>query len=266
MPRLERPDGVELHWEERGEGPLVVVSLMFFAYPAVFEGLVADLARDHRVVTWDARGTGQSTHSGPYDLATDVGDLSALIEAAGGEAVLVEFMAPRSIRLASKHPELAAGVVVTGTAPPLGSAEFGDMEGFASSVQVIDALDKLLESDYRAALRALLESTNSQMDPDQIRARVDETEATIDHQAAVGRLRALRAVRALADEAGALGERLAVVCFETPWYTGEMVARTRELLPMAQIDEVEDGPISRPDLTARAVRRMTAARAAARER
>ena len=22
MPRLERPDGVELHWEERGEGPL----------------------------------------------------------------------------------------------------------------------------------------------------------------------------------------------------------------------------------------------------
>jgi len=84
MPRLERPNGIELHWEERGEGPLVVLAPYWSGNPGVYEALLSDLARDHRVVTWDARGTGQSTPAGPYDMATDCSDLEEVLDRAGG--------------------------------------------------------------------------------------------------------------------------------------------------------------------------------------
>src|SRR3989442_1570415 len=57
MPRLQRPDGVELHWEQRGQGPLLVLAPYWSGHPGVYEALLSDLARDHRVVTWDARAT-----------------------------------------------------------------------------------------------------------------------------------------------------------------------------------------------------------------
>ena len=37
MPRLRRPDGVELHWEQRGAGPLIVLVIPFFGFPETFE-------------------------------------------------------------------------------------------------------------------------------------------------------------------------------------------------------------------------------------
>ena len=87
VPELERPDGARIHYEVRGEGPLVVLSLGFAATPATYEGLVADLARDHRVLTWEPRGCGNSSADGPFDIPTDADDLLALIHAVGPPAI-----------------------------------------------------------------------------------------------------------------------------------------------------------------------------------
>jgi pimeloyl-ACP methyl ester carboxylesterase len=88
MPAIERPDGVEIHWEERGRGPLVlIVHQILWSRPGVYAALIAELARDHKVVTYDPRGCGASTRRGPYDAETDAGDLLAVAEAAGGGAV-----------------------------------------------------------------------------------------------------------------------------------------------------------------------------------
>src|SRR5436190_21010021 len=89
MPALTRPDGAEIHWEERGEGSVVVLVPYWSGHPAVYHGLTSDLARDHRMVTYDARGTGDSSRVGPYDMETDGADLEALIEEAGSPAVLL---------------------------------------------------------------------------------------------------------------------------------------------------------------------------------
>ena len=62
MPNLSRPGDVELHFEERGDGPLVVLAPYWSGQPDVYEGFLSDLSRDHSIVTWDARGTGESTH------------------------------------------------------------------------------------------------------------------------------------------------------------------------------------------------------------
>ena len=48
-----------------------MLKLGFVATPATYEGVVADLARDHRVVTWHPRGSGRSSEDGPFDIETD---------------------------------------------------------------------------------------------------------------------------------------------------------------------------------------------------
>src|SRR5262249_5987208 len=155
--RLKRPDGVEIHWEARGDGPPVLVACSCFAYPAIFVPLGEDLERDHTVITYDARGTGQSSHVGPYEMEVDVEDLAAVLEeAADGRAVLIGTgdAVHRVIHAAAAHPELVRGVVCPGVAPLGAQGDYGSVgEGLASSTAVVGALQQLLESDYRSGIR-----------------------------------------------------------------------------------------------------------------
>ena len=89
MAALRRPDGVEIHREARGEGPLVVIVPYWSMHPSSFEPLLGELAVDHRVVTYHDRGTGASTRRGPYDLDTSAADLEAVIADARGGAVAI---------------------------------------------------------------------------------------------------------------------------------------------------------------------------------
>jgi hypothetical protein len=56
-----------------------------------------------------------------------------------------------------------------------------------------------------------------------------------------------------------LGSRLWIIDWESEGAPLETVAnsRAKELLPDAHIVEAEDGPISRPDITADAIRKIT---------
>jgi pimeloyl-ACP methyl ester carboxylesterase len=81
-------DGVAIHYEERGSGPLVVIGSYWSMHPPALEPLMSELERDHRVVHYDERGTGESTMAGPYDIATGAADLRALLQALGEPAVI----------------------------------------------------------------------------------------------------------------------------------------------------------------------------------
>jgi pimeloyl-ACP methyl ester carboxylesterase len=65
VPHLQRPDGVAISWEARGEGPPVIIAPPCFSMPAVYTPLVTELERDHRVIMYDPRGSGGSTRTGP---------------------------------------------------------------------------------------------------------------------------------------------------------------------------------------------------------
>ena len=71
---------MSLAWQERGEGPLVVLVNQFFGRPETFDALFDDLTRDHRLVTYDPRGIGESTRRGPYTFEADADDLEAVLE------------------------------------------------------------------------------------------------------------------------------------------------------------------------------------------
>ena len=60
------------------------------------------------------------------------------------------------------------------------------------------------------------------------------------------------------EEARALGDRLWMLeDGSNPWFPIEVARQTRAILPEANILEVSDGAISRPDITAGVIRRLT---------
>jgi pimeloyl-ACP methyl ester carboxylesterase len=260
MPELERPGEVRLHWQQRGEGPLVALAGMFNTPPSVLGGLVDELATDHKVVTYDLRGNGRSTHSGPYDVATDTADLGALIEAAGPPAVVVAvgYGAHPALRLAAAREELVRAVVVSGTLP-LSRGPGQGSGGLSGSGSVLDAFTTMYEVDQRAAMRSTVGSGNPNLSEDQIRDRVEEMVEYSPHESGAARLRSWIADD-LSDQGVAVSDRVWVLYYEgNPWFPATLADAMREMLPRAHFEAVEDGAITRPDVTAGVVRRITKA-------
>src|SRR4051794_41773806 len=88
-------------------------------HPSSFEPLVGELEGDYRVVTYHDRGTGSSTRRGPYDLDTSAADLEAVIETAGGEAIVIAIAdgCNRAVRGAAARPGLVPAGGAVGGAP-----------------------------------------------------------------------------------------------------------------------------------------------------
>ena len=80
MPHLELSDGVPLYFEDHGDGEPLVLVPGWTITTRFWERQVADLARDHRVVTLDLRGAGNSgkTPDG-HSLAGYASDLDELL-------------------------------------------------------------------------------------------------------------------------------------------------------------------------------------------
>jgi pimeloyl-ACP methyl ester carboxylesterase len=269
VPRIEREDGVEIHWEERGEGPLVVLAPYSIFHPSVYDPVATDLATDHRVVRYDDRGTGQSSRQGPYDMHTGTADLVAVIEAAGEPAVIVGLGdAPhRAVRAYEERPDLIEAMVLPGGMPAGRSALEGS-EAMASSDTVVGAFLGMCETDYRGALRSLVTAGNPQMTEEEIRERVRLQADYQPQETAVARLRAWVADDAL-EPARACGDRLWLLWSEAMgggWFPSgrEAMELSRKLFPEAHVEEIEDGLMSRPDLTAAVVRRIRSKRPSAR--
>lgn len=254
MPILERP-GAEVYWEEAGEGPPVLISNMYNLAPT--GELVAHLAGQRRVITYDPRGLGRSTGDGPYDLETGVADLEALLEEVGAVDVVLGIGdgAHRAMHAADARPDLIDRVVFTSTG--LGPAPDGDeTAGFAGSTQVLSALMGLLRRDYRSGIRSLIAASES-FDEDEARQRVEELAAAIPQEAAVSYLEAWIRARS-ADVAQRLGSRLTVLAYPgNDWFPLAMYESMRDYLTAACFEYVEDGPINRPDLTAAVLLRVS---------
>lgn len=262
MPLLDRPDGANIHWEETGEGPRVLIANLLHGHPAMLGGLARDLSSDHCVTTYDLRGTGRSSRRGPYDPALDMGDLEALLEQVRGVAVAVAIgdASLRAVRIAAARPDLLGAVVAPGTFVLAAAAARGS-DALTASRSVLTGLITLLETDYRAGIRAMVASSNPNLSEDEIRERVNLVVAHCTQESAVSRVRTWTRDDAT-DAARALGDRLWVLNYPgNPWFPAELVERMPEVLPDARHEDVSDGPMSRPDLTAAVVRRIVRARA-----
>jgi pimeloyl-ACP methyl ester carboxylesterase len=262
VPFAEREDGVALFWQERGEGPGVLVAHSYIQHPGVMAGLLDELRRGHRIIEYDPRGAGRSTRTGPYAMATDVADLIAVAEAAGPVAAVVGNgdATNRAVHAAAQRPDLIRYVVSLETAP-LGRGQAEGTDALVGSAPVLEALVGMMRADYRSGVSAAVQRSNPAMTEDALRERVDRTTAYIDHEASLGRLEAW--IRDdPGDDAHAVGDRL-IVAYEGAggWFPAELTARGPEILPEARFVKLDAGAISRPDLTAAVVRTVTGAAA-----
>ena len=269
MPRAVAEDGTQLHWEDRGEGALVVISPHWLGLPATFEPLIDDLSADHRVVRYDARGSGESSRGSTQDLATGATDLHSVIEATGEKGTTVFGVMDgcnRALRAAAERSDLIAEVVGIACFP----GTRADLEGTHSllgSPAVGETLLEMVGTDYRGAMRSVLTSGNEQMSEEELRERVQRQISHSPQEVAVAQLRAF-----MEDDprrsAVALGSRLSLLYspeMARGWFPPieELVERTVRIVPEANIEVVEDGIVTRPDLAAAVVRRVTAAKASA---
>ncbi|MFH8485132.1 alpha/beta fold hydrolase [Streptomyces longisporoflavus] len=91
MDKVFSADGTAIAYEQQGSGPAVVLvggAFMARGDSAELAGLLAERCT---VITYDRRGRGDSGDSGDstvYDVQREVEDLDALIEVAGGEAMV----------------------------------------------------------------------------------------------------------------------------------------------------------------------------------
>lgn len=261
MAHLSRPDGIDIHYEERGEGPAVFLAHNpVMSMPSVFEGLLADLARDHLVVTWDPRGVGRSTRRGPYDISTDTDDMAALVEEIGQSGVMISTaLNPVPPMLGAKRPELTDAVVLAGGIPRFRPAQGGQFEGSIGSESVAEAILQLARTDHRSIVRAAIAGSNPQMSEAEIAERVHAQVAYCPWDVFLERTEFAFADESFGEAGPALGSQLWIINWETEGWESplETVANANELLPDAHIVDAEDGPISRPDITADAIRKIT---------
>jgi pimeloyl-ACP methyl ester carboxylesterase len=111
---LELP-GVQLNYEVNGDGPPLVLVHGSAVDGHTWDEVVPELARDYRVIVYDRRGYGRSTHKPVRDHRVHAADLVAVLErVAGGPAAVVGWSSGGSIALAvaTQHPDLVSSLVV----------------------------------------------------------------------------------------------------------------------------------------------------------
>lgn len=86
-------DGTRIAWSRQGSGPpLVIVDPLLADRSSSSTQVLADLlSENHTVYTYDRRGTGESGTGEEYTAESDVDDLLAVVQVAGGSASLYGF-------------------------------------------------------------------------------------------------------------------------------------------------------------------------------
>jgi pimeloyl-ACP methyl ester carboxylesterase len=90
MKKVISKDGTTIAFEQSGTGLAVILVDGALAYREYFGGrpLAAELSKGFTVITYDRRGSGESTDIQPYAVEREIEDIDALIAEAGGSAYL----------------------------------------------------------------------------------------------------------------------------------------------------------------------------------
>ncbi len=114
MPVLEVP-GATLHYRTVGDGPPLVLVHGSATDLTTWDGVVGELARDRRVITYDRRGYGRSQHKPVRDHRVHARDLTAILERVAKQpATIVGWSSGGNIALAvaATRPELISALVI----------------------------------------------------------------------------------------------------------------------------------------------------------
>jgi pimeloyl-ACP methyl ester carboxylesterase len=107
-------DGVELAYDEAGSGQGIVLVHGTGADASTWQRSVADLATRYRVIAYDRRGYGRSTHRPVRDYRVHVADLATVLEHIGAPAHVLGWSSGgnTALGLAAERPQLFRSLII----------------------------------------------------------------------------------------------------------------------------------------------------------
>jgi len=181
-PTTHRVDagGIELHVEVAGDGPAVVLTHGVLADARMFEHQVTDLARDHRVITFDLRGHGRSDPPrGGYTIRDVAKDFMRVMDALGVRQAILGghgVGAAAVLHVALTHPErVRAMILMNASADEERSGDALRAKLFGAALRLAGPRPELL----RLAAKDLFSHTAHVAHPDIVDAWIERS-ASID--------------------------------------------------------------------------------------
>ena len=122
MPAIDR-DGVNIHYEDHGKGPAILLSHGYSATCRMWDGQIEALKDRYRVIVWDMRGHGQSDYPADqslYSEAATVGDMKAILDHCGVDRAVIGGLSLggyMSMAFHVAHPERCRALMLFDTGP-----------------------------------------------------------------------------------------------------------------------------------------------------
>jgi pimeloyl-ACP methyl ester carboxylesterase len=151
MPTVTSQDGTKIAFDKVGSGPALILvngAMSFRAIDPTLAQLAALLGAHFTAYNYDRRGRGESGDTKPFAKEREIEDIQALVEEAGGQAMLFGISSGGAVALeaAAALPGITKVVVyevpfiVDDSREPL-----KDYEGFTSRLVADSKLDELVE-------------------------------------------------------------------------------------------------------------------------
>jgi pimeloyl-ACP methyl ester carboxylesterase len=122
MPKLDR-DGVKIHYEVHGKGPVILLTHGYSATSQMWQGQIEALTKNNALVIWDMRGHGQSDYPedpSEYSAEKTVGDMVALLDTVGAKTAIIGGLSLggyMSLAFHAEHPERVRALLIFDTGP-----------------------------------------------------------------------------------------------------------------------------------------------------
>jgi len=145
-------DGTKIAFDRVGAGPAIILINGAMSYRWAFDPTLADLAellsKNFTVYNYDRRGRGESGNTEPFTKEREIEDVQALIEDAGGEAMLVGFSSGGAVALETAAATPGVTKVAVYEVPFIvddGRGPLEDYLGHTSQLVAEGKLDELVE-------------------------------------------------------------------------------------------------------------------------
>ena len=122
MPKLDR-DGVGIFYEDRGNGPAILLTHGYGATSRMWEPQTRALADRFRLIVWDIRGHGATDSPedpGQYSEDASIADMAAILDACGVERAVIGGLSLGgylSLAFHVRHPERVHALMLFDTGP-----------------------------------------------------------------------------------------------------------------------------------------------------
>ena len=156
MLQVESGDGTAIAYEKPGTGPALLILGGSLADHWFYAPLAEVFAKSFTVYNFDRRGRGESGDTQPYAVDREIGDVAALIAAAGGSAHVYGHSAGSALAMRAAAAGLAVDRLVLAD-PPFTPPGGDDVAARAEHVHQAEHIEHLnAAGDYRGSVKYFL--------------------------------------------------------------------------------------------------------------